>query len=198
MFSVRGSRIMNATTQVKVWDPLVRVFHWSLVFFFFIAYFTEDDLLKLHVWAGYAVLALVLWRLLWGVVGTAHARFTDFVFRPAAVISYLKDVVALRARRYLGHNPAGGAMIIALLVALLLATVSGLAAYGADQGAGPLATWMSGIGETGEDVLEDIHEFFANLTLILVFAHVAGVLVSSVLHHENLPRAMVTGYKRAE
>jgi len=189
---------MNATTQVKVWDPLVRVFHWSLVIAFFTAYFTDDDLLQVHVWAGYAVLALVLWRLLWGVIGTAHARFTDFVIRPAAVISYLKDVVSLRAKRYIGHNPAGGVMVIALLVALLLATVSGLAVYGADQGAGPLAAWMTGFGEEGEDVLEEIHEFFANLTLILVIAHVAGVLVSSWLHHENLPRAMVTGYKRAE
>ena len=189
---------MNATTQIKVWDPLVRIFHWSLVIAFFTAYFTEDDLLQVHVWAGYAVLALVLWRLLWGVIGTAHARFTDFVFRPSAVISYLKDVVALRAKRYIGHNPAGGVMVIALLVALLLATVSGLAVYGADQGAGPLAAWMTGFGEEGEDVLEEIHEFFSNLTLILVIAHVAGVLVSSWLHHENLPRAMVNGYKRAE
>ncbi len=189
---------MNATTQIKVWDPLVRVFHWSLVIAFFTAYFTEDDLLQVHVWAGYAVLALVLWRLLWGVIGTAHARFTDFVIRPSAVISYLKDVVVLRAKRYIGHNPAGGVMVIALLVALLLATVSGLAVYGADQGAGPLAAWMTGFGEEGEDVLEEIHEFFANLTLILVIAHVAGVLVSSWLHHENLPRAMVSGYKRAE
>jgi len=76
--------------------------------------------------------------------------------------------------------------------------VSGLSVYGADQGAGPLAGWMTGFGEEGEDVLEEIHEFFANLTLILVIAHVAGVLVSSWLHHENLPRAMVSGYKRAE
>ncbi len=189
---------MNVTTQVKVWDPLVRIFHWSLVIAFFIAYITEDDLLQVHVWAGYTVLALVLWRLLWGVIGTAHARFTDFVFRPAAVVSYVKDVVALRAKRYLGHNPAGGAMIIALLVSLLLATISGLAVYGADQGAGPLAAWMTGFGEQGEDVLEGAHEFFANLTLILVIAHVAGVAVSSWLHRENLPRSMVTGYKQAE
>ncbi len=189
---------MNATTQVKVWDPLVRVFHWTLVIAFFTAYFTADDFLKVHVWAGYAVLALVLWRLLWGVIGTAHARFTDFVYPPAAVIAYLKDVLAVRAKRYLGHNPAGGAMVIAMLVALLLATLSGLAVYGADQGAGPLATWMTGFSEAGEDVLEGIHEFFANLTLILVIAHVAGVLVSSWQHRENLPRTMITGYKRAE
>ena len=189
---------MNAINQVKVWDPLVRIFHWSLVIAFFTAYFTEDDLLQVHVWAGYTVLALVLWRLVWGVIGTRHARFADFIVRPAAVIGYLKDVVALRAKRYIGHNPAGAAMIIALLVSLLLASLSGLAVYGADQGAGPLAAWMSGMGEWGEDALEEIHEFFANLTLILVIAHVAGVAVSSLLHHENLPRAMVTGYKRSE
>ena len=189
---------MNAITQVKVWDPLVRIFHWALVIAFFTAYFTEDDLLKVHVWAGYTVLALVLWRLLWGVIGTRYARFTDFIYRPALVIEYMKSVVALRAKRYLGHNPAGGAMIIALLVSLLLATFSGLAVYGADQGAGPLAGWMAGMSESGEEVWEEIHEFFANLTLILVIAHVAGVAVSSLLHRENLPRAMVTGYKRAE
>ena len=189
---------MNPATQVKVWDPLVRIFHWSLVAAFFTAYFTEDDLLKLHVLAGYTVLGLVLWRLLWGVVGTRHARFSDFVRAPATVTGYLKDIVAQRAKRYLGHNPAGGAMVIALLVALILTSVTGLAVYGADKSAGPLAGLLAGIGETGVDVFEEVHEFFANFTLVLVFAHVAGVLAASWQHRENLVRAMFTGFKRAE
>jgi len=189
---------MSNSNQVKVWDPLVRVFHWVLVAAFFIAYFTEEDLLTPHVWAGYTVSALLLFRLVWGVIGTRHARFSDFTFRPATVLAFVKDTVALRAKRYLGHNPAGGAMIIAMLVSLVITTVTGMAVYGADAGAGPLGAWMVGVGEQGEEILEELHEFFANLTLIMVAVHVAGVIVESLIHRENLARAMVTGYKRAE
>ena len=186
------------TREIKVWDPLVRIFHWSLVLAFVTAYLTGDDLQSLHVWAGYTVLGLVLFRLIWGVIGTRHARFTDFVFRPATVVAYLKDLLALRARRYLGHNPAGGVMVIALLLSLLATTSLGLAAYAVEEGAGPLASQLAGAGHFWKEFFEGAHEFFANFTLVLVLAHVAGVVVSSALHGENLPRAMVTGRKRKE
>ncbi|MEJ2687316.1 MAG: cytochrome b/b6 domain-containing protein, partial [Gammaproteobacteria bacterium] len=122
-----------ATTEVKVWDPLVRVFHWTLVIAFFTAYFTEEDLLQVHTLAGYTVLGLIAVRFVWGLVGTRYARFSSFVFRPGTVIAYVKDVVALRARRYLGHNPAGGAMVVLLLVSLLVTTFSGMAIYAAEH-----------------------------------------------------------------
>lgn len=188
--------MQNARKQpdtVTVWDPLVRIFHWSLVAFFFIAFLTEDELLTVHVYAGYAVAGLVAFRLLWGIIGTRHARFTDFVTGPGAVKRYLGRLFTGKAPHYLGHNPAGAAMIIALLLSLVLTAFTGAALIAGD-GYGPLAdTFFAGL--SGES-FEETHEFFANFTLFLVGLHVLGVVVSSFLHRENLVRAMVTGRKQ--
>jgi cytochrome b len=183
-------------SEVRVWDPFVRVFHWLLVLLFTLAYLTGEDRLSLHVNAGYAVFGLVLLRLLWGVEGTPHARFGDFVYRPATVVAYLKETLALRARRYLGHNPAGGAMIVLMLTSLVLVSVSGVAVYGIEKGAGPLAM-LGGSGELLEEAFEEVHEFFANVMVLLVLVHVAGVIAESLIHRENLVKAMLTGRKRA-
>lgn len=194
----------NEVREIKVWDPLVRVFHWLLVAGFFTAYLTEgeDETLTLHTWAGYTVAGLILVRLVWGLVGTRHARFSDFVKRPAVIKEYLLGVLRLHPRRYLGHNPAGGLMIVFLLISLLGTVFFGMGLYAVEDQAGPLAGWLGGLGETQggswEDVFEGLHEFFANFTLFLVVVHVAGVLVESLLHRENLVRAMFTGRKRAE
>jgi len=177
---------------VTVWDPLVRIFHWSLAAFFFIAYLTEDDLLTVHVYAGYAVAGLVGFRLLWGLIGTRHARFSDFVTGPGAVLRYIGRLLTGRAPRYLGHNPAGAAMIVALLFALALTTFTGAALIAGD-GYGPLAG--TAFAALSGESLEEVHEFFANLTLFLVVLHIAGVVVSGFLHRENLVKAMVTGRK---
>lgn len=184
-----------ATNEIRVWDPLVRVFHWTLVVAFFTAYLTEDDWQDLHVLAGYTVAGLVAFRILWGFVGTRHARFSDFVHRPATIRAYLRDVLRLHPRRYLGHNPAGGAMVLLLLASLALTTFFGMAVYAVEEQAGPLVGWLGHLGESWEDVFEGVHEFMANFTLFLVVVHVAGVLVESLLHGENLVRAMITGRK---
>jgi cytochrome b len=183
----------TASSTVKVWDPLVRVFHWSLVFFFLVAFITEDDWLDLHVLAGYAVSFLIGFRLLWGLVGTRNARFVTFVKSPAVMRTYLKGMLSFKVPHYLGHNPLGAAMVIALLLGVALVSFTGMAMI-AGEGSGPLAgtfvsTWSG-------DWLEDAHEFFANFTLLMVVAHVSGVLVSSVLEGENLVKAMVTGRKK--
>jgi cytochrome b len=187
---------MNTDTMIKVWDPLVRIFHWSLVLAFFIAYITEDHYLTLHTYAGYTVLGLILFRIIWGIIGTRHARFSDFVTTPRAAWQYIVETLRLRAKRYLGHNPAGGAMIVLLLVSLLITTLSGIATYGAVESAGPLGDWLGNIGESGEDLLEEVHEFFANFTVMLVVFHVSGVIIESLLHRENLVKSMVHGYKK--
>jgi cytochrome b len=179
--------------SVPVWDPLIRIFHWSLVGFFLLAYFTEDELLTVHVYAGYAVAGLIVFRLIWGSIGTRHARFTDFVTGPARLTRYLGQLVTGRAPRYLGHNPAGAAMIIALLASLTLATLTGFVLI-AGEGAGPLAATI--FANLSGEAFEEAHEFFANLTLFLVVIHVVGVLISSFLHQENLIKSMVTGRKR--
>jgi cytochrome b len=152
--------------------------------------------MDVHVAAGYTVLALVLCRIVWGFIGGPYASFSSFVSGPRVVMAYLRDLASFRARRYLGHNPSGGAMIVLLLVALLGSTVSGLAVYAADEQAGPLAFWLGGIGEAWEDRLEEWHDLLADLTVVLVLLHVLGVLFESVVHKENLVGAMFTGYKR--
>jgi cytochrome b len=180
-------------SQVYVWDPFVRVFHWTLVVAFTAAYLTEDDLLTVHVWAGYVVGGLVVARVIWGLVGPEHARFADFIYAPATTLRYMRDLVLLRAERHLGHSPGGGAMIVLLLVLLAATVVTGLVVYG-DQQAGPLAGMFT--KEFGES-FEEVHEIIANITLALIIAHVAAVLFASFAHRENLVRSMVTGYKRS-
>lgn len=126
------------STMVRVWDPLIRIFHWSVVVAFFIAYFTESDLLTLHVWAGYAVGGLVVLRVIWGFIGPKHARFSDFIYAPSTILTYASRLIRFRSKRYLGHSPAGGAMIVALLIGLTLSVWTGLDRYAA-EGKGPLA-----------------------------------------------------------
>ena len=182
---------MEQPNTVAVWDPAVRVFHWTTAVLFFVAYFTED-LLTPHVWAGYAVLVLVALRIVWGFVGPEHARFRDFTYPPSVVLANLKDILLAHPRRYLGHSPAGGAMVILLLAGLLATTVTGVMLYGASQHAGPLASAMQGISKR---TLKEPHELLANITLGLAGLHIAGVIAASVMHRENLARAMLTGRK---
>lgn len=168
---------------VKVWDPLVRIFHWSLVAAFIVAWLTGDELEGVHIATGYVIMGLVAFRLVWGVVGSRHARFTDFVRSPRTVLAFLKDTVRFRAKRYLGHNPAGGAMVVALLL-----TLSAICATG---------FMMTTDMFWGVEWVEEVHEAAASLTLALVGLHLAGVAVASFEHRENLVRSMVSGRKRA-
>lgn len=196
--------------EVLVWDPCVRLFHWLLFLSFCVAYASQHEafdgigerlggeaLQLAHVWAGYTVAGLLLFRLLWGFVGPRHARFSDFVFAPRATCAYLVDVLSLRARRYLGHNPAGGAMIVLLLTGLAVTSLTGIALYGADKGLGPLAGWLSESSDSFVHILEESHETATHFTLLLIAGHLLGVIWESLLHRENLVRAMITGRKRA-
>ncbi|MEZ5832225.1 MAG: cytochrome b/b6 domain-containing protein [Dongiaceae bacterium] len=209
------------TAETSVWDPFVRLAHWIIAVAFFVAYLTEDDVLSVHVWAGYVVGALVLLRIAWGLVGPRYARFSDFIYAPHKIVTYLTDLLRLRAPRYLGHSPAGGAMVVALLLCLALTVATGLVVYAEEEGAGPLASLYSQAavssqpsagaiesseerqegdereGDGQESAFKDVHELLANITLALVVLHVVGVVLASLAHHENLARAMVTGRKRA-
>jgi cytochrome b len=166
----------------KVWDPFVRVFHWSLVALFAIAFLTGDEVERVHVAAGYAIAGLLALRIIWGFVGPRHARFADFVRSPRVAIAYLRDAIAFRSHRYLGHNPAGGLMVLALIV-MLIGTCSTGYLMTTD------AYW-------GLKTMEHVHEAFANATIALVALHVIGVLATSLSHRENLIKAMITGRKR--
>jgi cytochrome b len=197
--------------EIRVWDPLVRIFHWSLVLAFGIAYLSGDEENNLHLYAGYVVFGLIGFRILWGLIGTRFARFSNFVYSPGSVIKYIKDSIAGRPKHYIGHNPAGGVMIIALLLSLGGVTYSGLKVYAIEEGAGPLAqsTEISFIKSAHadndeheeheeEEFWEEIHEASANFVLFLVILHIAGVFIVGRLHDENLVKGMITGKKKVE
>jgi cytochrome b len=172
---------MRAT--VRIWDPFVRIFHWSLVASFAVAWLTAEDWRALHLWAGYAAGSLVALRLVWGVVGTRYARFRQFVRSPLTVAGYARDVATGREARYLGHNPAGGLMVMLLICTMATTSITG---------------WMMTTeAYWGIEWVEDIHETIAGVMLALVGIHVLGVAVASLRHRENLVAAMITGRKRS-
>lgn len=173
---------MTEPGLICVWDPFVRVFHWSQAALIALAWLTADEVKWLHEWSGYLVGALIGLRVFWGFLGTEHARFSDFVRGPRAIIAYLGDLLHRRERRYLGHNPAGGAMIVALLTVTAATALTG---------------WLQTTDAFwGSQRMEDLHESLANLILVLVAFHVGGVILESRRHGENLVRAMITGMKR--
>lgn len=133
----------NEPKSLKVWDPVVRIGHWLIVIGVLTAYFSGDEAQTIHVTAGYVVAGVVVFRILWGFVGTRHARFTDFVRGPAEVFNYLKSLFTGKAQKFTGHNPAGGAMVIALLLSLLITTGSGMALLAVEENQGPLAPFMT-------------------------------------------------------
>ena len=177
---------MNTNERIKVWDLPVRLFHWSLAASFVVAIATSESerWRDIHVNAGYTIAGLVAFRLIWGLVGTQHARFTDFLPTPSRLFSYLKSLLRGQPEHYVGHNPAGAIAILAILASAALAALTGWMTY-EEIGGARLAHFM-----------EEIHEFFGNAMLVLVGVHLAGVVVSSLLHRENLVRAMITGWKQ--
>lgn len=171
----------DAKTKILVWDAPVRVFHWLLVLSFAGAYLTaESERWRLvHVSLGYTQGGLVAFRILWGLMGTRHARFASFVRGPAAILRYVRAMLAGEPEHHVGHNPAGALAIVLLLLSSLAIVATGWAVY----------------NDVGSNWVEELHEGAANFMLIVVAAHVAGVAVASWLHRENLVRAMVTGKK---
>ena len=163
---------------VKVWDPPVRLFHWSAV-----AWLTAEAWDDLHEWAGYAAAALVGFRLLWGLVGPHYARFTQFIRSPRAALDYVLASIRGNEPRFVGHNPAGAIMIIGLILVMAGTALTG---------------WMYTLDIFwGAEWVEETHELLANLLLFMVGAHVVGVILASLRHKENLVRAMINGRKRA-
>lgn len=171
-------------SKILVWDAPVRTFHWLLALCFAGAYLSaeSESWRLLHVTLGYTLGGLIAFRLVWGVLGTRYARFGSFVRGPSAVRRYVKGLVAGRPTHYLGHNPAGAVAIVLLLLAGVVIVATGYAVY----------------NELGGDWLGELHEVAGNAMLLLVGVHIAGVLVASRLHRENLLRSMVTGTKHGK
>jgi len=168
--------------KILVWDWPVRLGHWLMAGAFIVAWLTsESETWRLvHVIAGSTVLAVALFRLPWGFIGSRYARFIDFVRGPLAVKDYLASLLRLDPEHHVGHNPAGGWAIVVLLVLAILSGLSGYAIY----------------NDIGGDLFEEVHEGLTAAMLTVVFIHLAGVVSGSLLHGENLVRAMLTGRKQ--
>lgn len=169
---------------MKVWDMPTRVFHWLLALSFTGAFLTaeSDHYRDIHLVLGYTLLGLIAFRLVWGFVGTRYARFRSFLFGPGETKAYVTSLFKSQPKHYAGHNPAGSLAVFALL------------------GLG-IASGLSGVlllQDTGGEALEELHELVSNGMLAVVVIHVIGVLLSSLLHKENLVRAMITGFKPAQ
>ena len=172
----------DAPATVVVWDWPLRLFHWTLAASVLIAWFTPNIYDTVHRIAGYTVLGLIAFRLVWGFAGTRYSRFRSFIRLLRVTPGFLWGLRHGRTGRYLGLNPAGAAMSVTLLVLLAVSTISG---------------WMQvTVGFFGVAWVEDLHTYSSNLVMILVVIHVLGVLTMCVLQRENLVRAMITGRKR--
>jgi cytochrome b len=178
----RNSGAHRSTTTVRVWDPVVRLFHWGLAASFAAAWLTSDSRGQIHTVIGYCAAALLAIRFVWGLIGPGYARFAQFVRGPRDVFGYLAAMARGAEARFIGHNPAGGAMVIALLAGLAATAFTG---------------WlMTTDAYFGDELVQELHSIAATSVLLLVAAHVGGVILASVRHRENLVKAMITGRKR--
>jgi cytochrome b len=169
--------------SIKVWDPVVRILHWTVVLGVALAWLTSEWSRDTHEIVGYVIFAAICTRLVWGFIGSRYARFSQFVRSPSGTLDYARALTSRKSPRYIGHNPLGSWMIVALLASLALSCVTG---------------YMMGMDAFfGEEWVEEVHEASAIGVLALAGMHLLGVAVSSVLHAENLVKAMITGKKRA-
>lgn len=168
---------------IKVWDPVVRLFHWTVVSACVLNLFVLEEGRYWHRMTGYTVAAALTIRLLWGFVGTKHARFSDFFPTPAKVIAHLRDIIKGRKSRSIGHNPLASVMMLLLMALLAITCLTG---------------WMTTLDAFwGDKWLEELHGTVANSIMVLAFIHAAAALIESWRHRENLVWSMVTGRKRA-
>lgn len=170
--------------KVLVWDAPTRVFHWVQALCFLGAYLTSDSekTRDIHVALGYILFGMIVFRLLWGFVGTRYAKFSSFAYGPSKIFSYLVSLFKGKADHFVGHNPIGSVAIWLLLSGGLTLGVTGVMLLQDDF----------------EDIVEEIHDYATNAMLIVIAIHLMGVFASSFLHKENLVRAMITGFKPGE
>lgn len=181
--------------SIRVWDLPVRIFHWAIVVLVALAWLTKEiggNAMTYHMWIGYSILALVVFRLVWGFVGSQHARFSDFLRGPVAVLRYLRGTADGSSSSH-GHNPIGGWSVLALLACLFVQAATGLFANDEIATEGPLA---ARVGLEWSDWLTTIHRYSFDVLLVLIGLHVAAVMFYLVVKRENLILPMVTGRKR--
>jgi cytochrome b len=185
----------QSVSVVKVWDLPTRLFHWTLVLLMVLQWWSAEnsETMDYHMWGGYAVLVLVLFRLVWGLVGSETARFSSFVRGPGAALAYFKALSRGETPLYLGHNPMGAWSIVALLTLLLIQAGTGLFANDDIMVEGPLYGWVS---KGTSDWLTSVHRLNFNLLLLLIAVHVGAVLFYLLVKRENLVHPMLSGRKQ--
>ena len=192
---VQQNPTLVSLRPIPIWDLPVRLFHWSLVVLVVISWTTAEiggNAMTYHLWSGYMILTLILFRLLWGFWGSTHARFNDFVHGPRATIRYARALLQGEPLLYPGHNPLGGWMVILLLLVLSIQAGTGLFANDDIAVEGPLYPWVS---KAGSDFLTRLHKLNFNILLILISLHVLAALFYLVTKGENLIVPMLTGRK---
>lgn len=187
----------GASRPVRVWDPATRLFHWALVILVAVNIYTGSVgglwEMDLHMKSGYAILSLVLFRVVWGVVGSRHSRFADFVRGPAAVLGYVRRLRGGGGESVRGHNPLGGWSVVAMLASLLVQASTGLYANDDIFTEGPLARTVS---KATSDTLTGIHHVNSKVLFVLIAVHLLAVFGYLIVKHDNLIRPMITGRKR--
>lgn len=187
----------NTNDRIRVWDVPVRLFHWTLVILIATSYFSGragGDWMQVHFWSGYTILTLLLFRIVWGFVGSTTARFSDFVRGPSAAFRHLAELVGTDRPRDAGHNPLGGAMVVVLIFAVLAQVTAGLFSADTDMGTvnGPLTKLVS---DKFIEKATAFHGFWINVLLALVAVHVLAAIVYLVWKRQNLIGAMIHGRK---
>jgi len=184
-------------SRIRVWDLPVRLFHWTLVILLATSYFSGragGDWMKVHFWSGYAILTLLLFRIVWGFIGSTTARFSDFVKGPSAAFRHLAELAGADRPREAGHNPLGGAMVLVLIFAVLAQVVAGL--FSADTDTGVVTGPLSGlVADKWIERATAFHTYWINILLILAGVHVLAAIVYLVWKRQNLIGAMIHGHK---
>ncbi|RNF36374.1 cytochrome b/b6 domain-containing protein [Paracoccus methylarcula] len=188
--------VEDQARRARIWDPALRAFHWLLAVLVIANWLLGKfgpDIMTLHFWLGYTIAALLLFRLVWGLVGPESARFSSLLHRPRAVTGYLRDMGKRQPSHWPGHNPLGALAVIAMLLALIWQVGTGLISDPEDfVNVGPLASTVGSDIATKADAW---HALGADIILILVLLHIAAILFYRVWKNEDLIRPMLTGWK---
>jgi cytochrome b len=185
---------MTDKQSYLIWDLPVRVFHWLIVMLIGYSWYCVEiaEDMDQHFYSGYCVLTLLIFRILWGFLGTHHAKFRNMFYKPAEIMAYLKSFFSRKTSNYAGHNPLGSLSVVALLTLLCVQAVTGLFSNDEDYYFGPLSDYVS---TKVSDRLTEIHHLNFDILTIFVVMHIFAVLFYLLFKRENLVTAMITGRK---
>jgi len=190
-----NKRALNNHTQIEVWDPMLRSFHWLLLLCFLVSWWSEGIDIRVHMLSGSVMAGLLLFRLLWGLTGERNALFVSFVPSMTDIRQHIGELLDVKSGDYMAHTPVGSVMIFILLICLIVLTGTGMALMGLQAGMGVFAAWSATADFESELLIQNMHAWCFNILLFLIAIHLLGVLVESLLQRRNLVMAMITGKK---